>query len=533
MFCAISGISPLQPVISIKSGHVYERKLIEKYLKENDGKDPITGDILSISDLVDVKTVPSAPAPPPRTPSLSSVPALLHILQNEWDASMLECYELRKQNSSLRQELSHALYKEDASMRVLARVIRERDEAREALSSVRSSIGINTSDPLPNPTNDGDSEMKDGSKELGPQIIERIDATSKSLTVTRKKRKVPEGYASPADLKTFIQQSSIPSLHSTKPPGITCLQVTGLKDNLIVTGGMDKVVQIYDRESEKVVATMKGLTKKVNSLAVVGGQEATVENLPRMIIASADKVIRFWKPSEKKSGYVSAGTITLAKEVSGIDLHPSQTLLLSGHQDGTWAIHDLEDPSGSPTTVLTVIATTGLPEDTSISSIKWHPDGVILAVGLSNSTLKVFDVKNASCLADFEGHRESGGGPINCLSFSENGYSLATISTQSTAIKLWDLRKLSNYHSIDLPDDYKPRQVKWDYSAQFIGVIGNDLRVWQNKTWEQLIVYDDNSAELTGLEFIKKGKEVVIGGMDRKVAILSSPTLPTPSMDEK
>ncbi|CAH7666472.1 expressed protein, partial [Phakopsora pachyrhizi] len=29
---------------------------------------------------------------------------------------------------------------------------------------------------------------------------------------------------------------------------------------------------------------------------------------------------------------------------------------------------------------------------------------------------------------------------------------------------------LGNYHSIDLPDDYKPRQVKWDYSAQFISV---------------------------------------------------------------
>ncbi|CAH7672248.1 hypothetical protein BY996DRAFT_6574699 [Phakopsora pachyrhizi] len=57
---------------------------------------------------------------------------------------------------------------------------------------------------------------------------------------------------------------------------------------------------------------------------------------------------------------------------------------------------------------------------------------VIMAVGLSNSTLKMFDVKNASWLADFEGHRELGGGPINCLLFSENGSSPATISTQFT-----------------------------------------------------------------------------------------------------
>lgn len=54
---------------------------------------------------------------------------------------MLECLELRRQSAELRQELSHALYKEDAAMRVLARVTRERDEAREALASVKATLG--------------------------------------------------------------------------------------------------------------------------------------------------------------------------------------------------------------------------------------------------------------------------------------------------------------------------------------------------------------------------------------------------------
>lgn len=48
---------------------------------------------------------------------------------------MLECLELRRAGGELRQELSHALYKEDAAMRVLARVTRERDEARECVIS--------------------------------------------------------------------------------------------------------------------------------------------------------------------------------------------------------------------------------------------------------------------------------------------------------------------------------------------------------------------------------------------------------------
>ena len=53
-FCAISGEPPQDPVVSSKSGHVYERRLILKYIREN-GTDPITGEKLEEGDLVSVK----------------------------------------------------------------------------------------------------------------------------------------------------------------------------------------------------------------------------------------------------------------------------------------------------------------------------------------------------------------------------------------------------------------------------------------------------------------------------------------------
>ena len=44
---------------------------------------------------------------------------------------MLEVFALKQQNNSLKQELSVALYTQDAATRVVARLIKERDAARE------------------------------------------------------------------------------------------------------------------------------------------------------------------------------------------------------------------------------------------------------------------------------------------------------------------------------------------------------------------------------------------------------------------
>lgn len=116
----------------ISTGNVFERRLIEAYIAEN-GKDPSTGETLTTEDLIELK---SSRIVKPRPPTLTSIPSLLSVFQNEWDALALETYTLRQQLAQTRQELSTALYQHDAAVRVIARLTRERDEARDALSKV-------------------------------------------------------------------------------------------------------------------------------------------------------------------------------------------------------------------------------------------------------------------------------------------------------------------------------------------------------------------------------------------------------------
>lgn len=51
----VSNEVPEHPVVSPVSGSIFERRLIEKYVKENN-TDPINGQELTIEQLVDIKS---------------------------------------------------------------------------------------------------------------------------------------------------------------------------------------------------------------------------------------------------------------------------------------------------------------------------------------------------------------------------------------------------------------------------------------------------------------------------------------------
>lgn len=150
--------------LTVCIGNVFERRLIEAYISEN-GTDPVNGEELTTDDLLDLKQPRSVK---PRPPTLTSIPALLSTFQNEWDAIILETYQLKQQLAETRQELSSALYYNDSAQRVIARLQKERDEARDALSRVTVS-GSNGSNGAAN----GDAMQVDG-QGLSPAVLAKI-----------------------------------------------------------------------------------------------------------------------------------------------------------------------------------------------------------------------------------------------------------------------------------------------------------------------------------------------------------------------
>lgn len=335
-----------------------------------------------------------------------------------------------------------------------------------------------------------------------------------SLSSTRRKRKPAADYAKPADLADYVQKSHVPSLHATKPAGITTLDLA--KDgNVVVTGGADKVVQLFDLAESKVLGTCKGHTKAVTKVVLREETSSSIESASsRLVISgSADKTVRVW--GEDEGGKWSGKHVfkNHTAEITGLGLHPSGAYIAAGSLDSTWSLYDLEN--------LSVVHTYQPTQDEGsfqYSSFGMHPDGYLYGAGTKDGLVRVWDVRNASSLA---GNVTVKGKEINSLDFSENGYYLATSSLGAEPeIAIVDLRKLDILASWTLPADSVVSEVKFDPSAQFLGVAGTDYRVYANKSWKELMLFDDNAGVLTGGRWGVNGQEVVLGGMDRSLRVL-------------
>ncbi|OKL58031.1 hypothetical protein UA08_06582 [Talaromyces atroroseus] len=418
MLCAISGEAPQVPVVSAKSGNVFEKRLIEAYIAEN-GKDPVTGDDLSVDDLVDLKT---SRIVRPRPPTLTSIPSLLGVFQEEWDALALETYTLRQALVQTRQELSTALYQHDAAVRVIARLTKERDEARDTLAKI--SVGTARAPA-------GVDAMQVDTAKLPDSVVARIEETQATLSKSRSKRPIPENWATGEAIQLYKPTVSSEPLY----PGGKSLSVDSTGE-LALVGGVDGIAGIYSTSKQQIVQTLK-VDGPVTGAAFAG---------TTAVVASATGSVKFFN-----QGAESASFDSHAGEVTAVTVHPTGDIVGSVGVDKSYVLYDL--------TTSSVVAQ--IYGNASLLSAKFHPDGHLLAVGGADGQIQVYDVKSGAVAASFPMQA-----PVTNLEFSENGYFMAAVTENSTEISVWDLRKSKIYKV--LQTGTRINSLAWDYTGQFL-----------------------------------------------------------------
>jgi len=521
MFCALSGVTPEDPVVSRKSGSLFERRLILKHLADN-GTDPVTGEVLSPEDLIAVKT---NKAVKPRPLQAASIPGMLGLFQNEWDAVVLSNYALEQQLHTARQELSHALYQHDAACRVIARLRIERDEARDLLLKAERQVPSTIAAPAPAaptvtsngkraPENESESEVpgKKPRQGITSEIIKELTDCNIRLSGQRKKRQISTTLASTESLETYTQLSSHP-LHSSSKPGILSIDIHQSKD-LILSGGVDASATVFNRSSGELLATLSGHTKRVTSVKFVARDEF-------VLTGSMDKTVRIWQGKDDGSYDCKHILKDHTAEVRAVTVHATQNYFVTASSDKTWSFYDL-----SSGLCLAQVSEPTVQE--GFTSASFHPDGLILGTGTAESLVRIWDVKSQANVAKFEGHT----GPVTDISFSENGYFLATAAQDG--VKLWDLRKLKNFRSFAPYDNNTPTNtVEFDYSGSYLAVGGSDIRLYQvasvKQEWNTIKVFPDLSGtgKVTSVRFGPDASYLAVGSSDRNLRIFGAPPTAT------
>jgi len=493
LVCAMSGEVPVEPVVSVKTGTLFEKRLIQEYVREN-GCDPLTREPLALEDLVSVQ---SGKAPKPRPAGHTSLPGLLSTFQTEWDAMVLETYKLRELLNEARMELSHTLYQHDAACRVVAKLMKERDEARAALE--RAAVTPGALAPAPAAAR-GDAMEEDSAGDVGISDAVKARMTEKSteLSKARKKREAPPGLSSEEDVKAFTEKGSFP-VHLSNP--VTCLDAHHSNKDLVLTGGGDGKVVLFDISKGKAVAKMDGHSKKVLRTVLHPTQDLAFS-------ASADKTVRVWSASSGKGVHTWKNH---TGEVAGLTLHATGEYIVSAAADGTWAFHDIA--TGKCRQVVS-----GKPGDAGYSVSSFHPDGLLLGTGRADGTVAMWDVKSQQAALSFGGH----GGPVSSLCFSENGYYLATCGKDGA--KVWDLRKVAKQGANAAPlkafggtafDSH------FDYSGTYFAVAGDSsLNVYMSKSWNEcLSLPKAHTDALTGVRFGPDASYIATSSKDRNLKI--------------
>ncbi|KAK2605877.1 hypothetical protein QQS21_003717 [Conoideocrella luteorostrata] len=423
MLCGISGETPQEPVVSKKSGVVYEKRLIEQYINEH-GTEPSTGEALTADDIL---VISSSRIVRPRPPTLTSIPALLATFQNEWDNLAHETYNLKEQLARTREELATALYQHDAAVRVIARLKEERDEARESLSKVTISDGVAN----------GEEMVVDSVEALPEALAERVDEVHQSLSKGRKRRPIPSGWATSDDISSFdiTASSALPVSQATS---------IDLEGSYAALGGLKGEAAIYSIEAD-VLERQLQVNEAVTNTLWSGA---------RVFFATSQGNVKVYE-----AGNEIASLSEHAGPLTSLSAHPGADILGSVGADKSIVFYDLTAMKRASRAFA----------DASLTTCAFHPDGHLFAAGAVSGDVKLYMTKSLEQAAVFKL-----GAPVEALTFSENGFWLAATAKGQTTVTIFDLRKEGDAATAKvLETGGSVQSLAWDYSGQYLATGGS------------------------------------------------------------
>ena len=158
------------------------------------------------------------------------------------------------------------------------------------------------------------------------------------LSKTRRKRPVPEGWATSGDISSLTPKQTSEPLY----PGASFLSLHADGD-LALVGGVDGIAGVYSISQQRIIQVLKGGGGPITDAVWAGS---------RAVVSSQSGRIKVFEGQEELSAFSSHAGSTTA-----IALHPSGDILASVGDDKSYVLYDLSSMS----TITQVYTNSGMP----------------------------------------------------------------------------------------------------------------------------------------------------------------------------
>ena len=354
---------------------------------------------------------------------------------------MLEVFNLRQNLDTTRKELAHALYQHDAACHVIARLLKEKGELQRKFeeNEIRVSDLI---DRLKNQSTHQHQEKPEESKAavksstmesnaIEAGLRERMEQLSDSLIEQRKQMKAPEDYPKKEDLSSYKETETF-QMHENG--GILSMDVYG--DDYVLTGGKNGEAAMFDVQNQAIVS--KFVPYYGNEIGFVkfapflSNDEVTQQPTRAVIAAQKQAFAGLWDLSTQRYLY---NINCHDGVVSDVSFQPLNDYMVSASSDSTWSFHNVQKG----------VSLAKFQEDAAVSQIEFHPDGLVLAVGLKTGAIKVYDIRDQKVAMELQGPSAS---EVKKIAFSNKGTYLAASWKDHDVCRIYSLHKQCQFTDI-------------------------------------------------------------------------------------
>ena len=190
---------------------------------------------------------------------------------------------------------------------------------------------------------------------------------------------------------------------------------------------------------------------------------------------------------------------THSQVITDVSFTPLEGMVAVCSQDSSWSLHDFHRGR----------VLLHLQESAKITSLQFHPDGLITAIGLSNGKILIYDIRDMQLAQELEGPAPEA---VSQLSFSNKGIFLAASWTGQDVCRVYSLHKGFIYSEVKL-DGSPITAVSFDLFGGFLALGSSEKMVISSyKNWKKVlnVLKPFNSGGVDAIRFDTSGHRIFV-----------------------